>query len=1048
MTREEIQNLLDQTLSLSEQALEYSCMLQFHDLGWECVSALQESEHDSLLERADMEEVVLTKYLEPRLKSLNPKAPQAALDQAVQFLKEDRSVMQTVVANKEIYTALKEGVKVTYLDAHGDQQTDRIKVIDWKKPSNNHFLIVSQMKIRGNLGNRIPDLLGFINGIPLLFVELKAAHVNVKHAYDDNLRDYKDTISHLLAYNGFCMLSNGIEAKIGSITAGWEHFAEWKKISSEEEPGAIDVDTLIKGTCQHPRFLDIVENFIVFLEMQGGLVKIVSKNHQYLGVNNSMSAVHQLKENQGKLGVFWHTQGSGKSISMVFFCQKVLRKVPGSWTFVIITDRKELDEQIYKNFQNAGVINESKVQATSTKGLRKLLSEDHRYVFTLIHKFQTEDGSEHPVLSERDNIIVITDEAHRSQYDLLAMNMRNALPNAAFLGFTGTPLISEEQQKTREVFGDYVSIYNFSQSIEDGATVPLYYQDRIPEVQLSNEHFSDELNTIIDEAVLDDFQEEKLERKFSQMYQIITRDDRLEKVAADLVAHFTSRGDRGKAMVISIDKITTVRMYEKVKKHWGIFLAEFKKQIASAAEEDRAALQNIYDYYAETDMAVVVSSSQNDIANVKAKGGDIVPHRERMLKEDLESKFKDPDDPFRIVFVCAMWITGFDVPSCSTMYIDKPMRNHTLMQTISRANRVFKEKVNGLIVDYVGLFGNLEKALSIYGKPGGSGIDHPVRPKDELKAELIKSIDDLINHVTDLGVDIDQIRAAEDMSIRLRLFVAARDIIVQSEQVKKEYLKKANHVKRLYKACLPDKVEKVYAERAYHIRKLVHAIHSLDPEVNIDKIMAKVDELLDRSIAGYQLPESEDENKLYDLSQIDFDTLKKKFESSRKKRTHIEGFKNSISATIDRMIEVNKARLEYKEKLEKLIGEYNDGAKSVDDIFKRLMELAQQLKEEEKRYIREELDNEKQLAMFDLLTKPEPELSLKEKKAVKAVARILHDKLVEGILALDWRKKQEKKAEVQVAIKTILNEGLPEIYNKRIFDDKRSAIYDYVYETM
>ena len=294
MTKEEIQSLLDHAIRvfgpMSEKALEYNCMLQFHDLGWECANAEHESEHASPLGRQDLEEVVLTKYLEPRLQSLNPKAPKAALDQAVQFLTEDRSVMQTVVANKEIYTALKEGVKVTYLDKHGEQQTDRIKVIDWKKSSNNHFLIISQMNIRGSLGKRIPDLIGFVNGIPLLFVELKAAHVSIKHAFDDNLRDYKDTIPHLLAYNGFCMLSNGIEAKIGSITAGWEHFAEWKKISSEEEAGVIDVNTMINGTCQHPRFLDIIENFIVFLEIQGGLVKIVSKNHQYLGVNNSMSA--------------------------------------------------------------------------------------------------------------------------------------------------------------------------------------------------------------------------------------------------------------------------------------------------------------------------------------------------------------------------------------------------------------------------------------------------------------------------------------------------------------------------------------------------------------------------------------------------------------------------------------------------------------------------------------------------------------------------------------------------------------------------------------
>jgi len=302
--------------------------------------------------------------------------------------------------------------------------------------------------------------------------------------------------------------------------------------------------------------------------------------------------------------------------------------------------------------------------------------------------------------------------------------------------------------------------------------------------------------------------------------------------------------------------------------------------------------------------------------------------------------------------------------------------------------------------------------------------------------------------VSGLGVDIDKIRSAEDMNSRLRLFVDARDVLVQSDDVKKEYLKLANQVKRLYKAYLPDKIDKTYAERAYHIRKLVNAIRSLDPEVDIDEVMSKVDDLLDRSIIGYDLPETDSEENYYDLSQIDFAALKKKFESGRKKRTHTEGLKNSLVANINRMCEVNKSRMNYMEKLNELIKEYNDGARTVEEVFQRLVQLAEQLKEEEKRYIREELENEQQLAMFDLLTKPEPDLSDKEKKDVKAVSRILFDKLVEGILTLDWRKKQEKKAEVQVAIKTILNDGLPKVYDKRIFDDKRSAIYDYVYDSL
>ena len=403
---------------------------------------------------------------------------------------------------------------------------------------------------------------------------------------------------------------------------------------------------------------------------------------------------------------------------MMFFAQKVLRKVPGNWTFVIVTDRQELDGQIYKNFASAGVVTEGHAQAESSQHLRQLLSEDHRYVFTLIHKFRTEQGETHPVLSERRDIIVITDEAHRSQYDTLALNMRTALPNAAFLAFTGTPLIVGEE-KTRQVFGDYVSVYDFHQSVEDGATVPLYYENRIPELQLINENLNEDMERLLEAAELDEAQEKKLEREFAREYHLITRDDRLEAVAKDLVEHFTGRGFQGKAMMICIDKATAVRMYDKVQRHLGASrsrrcgaeLGGSDGRGTAARSRGRIACMK------ETDMAVVVSQGQNEIAEMAEKGLDIRPHRKRMVEEDLETKFKNPDDPFRLVFVCAMWMTGFDVPSCSTLYLDKPMRNHTLMQTIARANRVYPGKVSGLIVDYAGVFRNLEKALAIYGAP-------------------------------------------------------------------------------------------------------------------------------------------------------------------------------------------------------------------------------------------------------------------------------------------------------------------------------------------
>lgn len=489
----------------------------------------------------------------------------------------------------------------------------------------------------------------------------------------------------------------------------------------------MSLETAIRGLCEPSRLLDLIENFIVYEEEKAGLIKKLAKNHQFLGVNRAIVEVIRSQDRPegeaGRLGVFWHTQGSGKSLSMVFFCQKILRTVKGNWTFVIVTDRQELDEQIYKTFLATGAVTNTEVHADSGAHLKQLLSADHRYVFTLIHKFNTRDGAAYPQLSDRRDIIVITDEAHRTQYDTLALNMRNALPNAAFLGFTGTPLMAGEE-RTREVFGDYISIYNFAQSIADGATVPLYYENRIPELQLTNEAMGDELEELLEEADLDEGQARKVEREFAREYHLITRDDRLEAIAADLVRHFVGRGLRAKAMMVCIDKATAVKMHDKVRAHWEGYIEELAANVATATEDERPILEAQIDLMKTTDMAVVVSQSQNEIKELADKGLDIRPHRKRMVEEDLDERFKDANDPLRLVFVCAMWITGFDVPSCSTIYLDKPMKNHTLMQTIARANRNFPGKEAGFIVDYVGVFRNLQKALAIYGG-GNSGSAEP-----------------------------------------------------------------------------------------------------------------------------------------------------------------------------------------------------------------------------------------------------------------------------------------------------------------------------------
>ena len=801
----------------TEDALvEQPAIALLAELGWETVNAFGEFDHGaSTLGRETRAEIILTARLRPALQRLNPDALPEAINQTIEELSRDRSRLSAAAANREIYHLLKNGVRVPVPEGDGER-VEVVRVIDWDEPANNDFLLCSQFWVTGEMHTRRADLVGFVNGLPLVLIELKAAHRRLETAFIGNLRDYKDTVPQLFWPNALIIISNGSQSRMGSITAGWEHFAEWKKVDSEDEAGRVSLQTMLR-VCEPKRLLDLVENFTLFQEAPGGLIKLTAKNHQYLGVNNALEALADIRQREGKLGVFWHTQGSGKSVAMMFFAQKVLRKIPGNWTFVVVTDRQELDGQIYKHFASAGVVTEGRAQAESSKHLRQLLSEDHRYVFTLIHKFRTEQGEAHPMLSERRDIIVITDEAHRSQYDTLALNMRTALPNAAFLAFTGTPLIVGEE-KTRQVFGDYISVYNFQQSVVDGATVPLYYENRIPELQLVNENLNQDMECLLEEAELDEAQESRLEREFAREYHLITRDDRLEAVAKDLVEHFTGRGFQGKAMVVCIDKATAIRMYDKVKKHWGAKIAALQLERAGVVGDARRELEERIARMKETDMAVVVSQGQNEIAAMAEKGLDIRPHRKRMVEEDLETKFKDPDDRFRLVFVCAMWMTGFDVPSCSTLYLDKPMRNHTLMQTIARANRVYPGKVSGLIVDYAGVFRNLERALAIYGAGGGvGGGKKPVEDKSALVAALRQALAETRGLCQEQGVNLTAIQAAEGFT-RVGLLDDAVEALVVSEEIKSRYLDLANTVHGSTRPCCLTRLHRRLPRKCHRCR--------------------------------------------------------------------------------------------------------------------------------------------------------------------------------------------------------------------------------------
>ncbi len=1034
-----------------DELIEQPAIALLAEMGWETRNCYSEFSHgdESPVGRETKSEVVLTARLQSALERLNPEATQEAIAAAIEELTRSRKSMSLVEANREIYSLLKDGVTVVITEPNAEAESvEVLQVIDWEQPENNDFFAASQFSITGDMYTKRPDLVCFVNGLPLVLMEFKRIDVNLYAAYNGNLRDYKDTIPHLFWYNGFIILSNGTDSKVGSLTASWEHFAEWKRRHREDETPEASLATMLQVLCEHQRLLDVVENFILFMEAQGGSVKILAKNHQYLGVNNTIQSLKEIEDNRGKLGVFWHTQGSGKSISMLLFAQKVLRKLPGNWTFVVVTDRKELDNQIYKTFASAsGVLMQQEVHAESVRHLRQLLSEDHRYIFTLIHKFQTRDGERHPVLSERSDIVVITDEAHRSQYDTLALNMRTALPNAAFIAFTGTPLIAGEE-KTKSVFGDYVSVYDFKQSILDGATVPLYYENRVPALQLTNENFNEDMEQILEDAELDEAQEAKLEHEFAREYHLITRDERLETIAEDIVKHFMGRGYQGKAMVISIDKATAVKMYDKVQKHWKRETERLKSERTTQTGSKRGFLEERIHYMEETDMAVVVSPGQNEIDDLSQKGVDITPHRRRMNTEDLETKFKDPDAPFRIVFLCAMWITGFDVPSCSTIYLDKPQRNHTLMQTIARANRVFGDKNNGLIVDYIGVFRNLEKALAIYATGPDVEGKKPIADKSELVEKLREAIIEITAFCEGLGVDLTETQT-DDTWQKVSHINQLMERILINDETKKRYLQFATNVTKLYRAILPDPDVYAFTRICQLINIIAQKIRNLTPPADISGVMTQVEDLLDRSIASeaylIQVPPDAYDTGPIDLSQIDFDQLSEQF-NTEYKRVEAERLRGALNSELAAMIRLNRSRMDYQTKFEQMIAEYNAGTLSIDNYVEGLFNFAGELQQE---YQRAKAENfsEEELAVFDLLTQPEPQLTVPERDEVKTTVRKLLETLKREKLVLDWRKQTQTRAQVRLVVDNILGEDLPECYTRELFHQKSESVYQHIYDS-
>ena len=1036
-------------------------------LQWESIFAYHQEDYgpDSLLGRKNDEEIVLTRYLRERIKSFNPDRPNEAYDQAVRSVVEYSSALTTLATNLEKYKLMKDGAEVQYLNDKGERIKERLKLIDFQNPENNHFLTVRELWIKGELYRRRADMVCFVNGIPLVFIECKAIHKNLKTAFDDNLSDYKDTIPHVFHHNAMIIVGNGIQAKMGSLSSRWEHYNEWKRLS-EGDAVVVDMETLIKGLLIKENLIDMVENFILFDQSQGRIVKIVARNHQYLGVNQALQAVKDRKSRDGKLGVFWHTQGSGKSYSMVFFTQKVHRKLGGNYTFLICTDREDLDSQIYKTFAGTGAADNDKAECRARDGrhLISLLEKHSSYIFTLIQKFNQDiKPGEGP--TDRDDIIVISDEAHRSQYGLYALNMRNALPKASFLGFTGTPLFKDDEITSR-VFGDYVSTYDFQRAVEDEATVPLYFDARGDALGLSVGDLNEKISAKLDELDLDDINaEQKLERELKREYHIITAKKRLTQVAEDFVNHYSKAWESGKAMMVCIDKVTCVRMHKFVQAKWEKKIEELEKQSSSVADEQElVTLLNRIDWMKATQIAVLVSEEQGEVAKFKKWDLDIIPHR-KLIKEgfaledgerlDMEQAFKREEHPFRVVIVCAMWLTGFDVPSLSTLYLDKPLKAHTLMQAIARANRIHAGKNNGLIVDYCGILKHLRKALATFsgqaddghGGEEGNGELDPARPKEELIQDLEESIELIKAYLLSNHASLDDVINLSGFE-RNAAIEAAKEAANQNDESRKRFEIMCRESFKKFKSCINISEVNAYRKDYDAINVIYKTLQKDRENTDISSIIQELHKIVDESIHTVGVNSAE-EAAPYDISRINFDRLRQEFASSTRKNTTVQNLKQAIENRLRKLLAMNPARTDYQKHYEGIVEEYNKEKDrvTIEATFEALLTYYKELSEEETRAVREGLDEES-LAIFDLLKRPE--LSKKELKSIKQVSKDLLERLKEEKLNIDhWREKESTRDAVRQSIHDFLYDdktGLPvDSYTDDDVQSKATDVFQHVF---
>jgi len=964
----------------------------------------------SLQERDSFRDVILLPRLRRSLNRLNPHLRGLIDDPINELLRVEHPSLD--IANKEAYKLLTEGAKVRIFDKDGEEQYVKARFFDFENPLNNEFLVVNQFAIQGVETVRRPDLVIFINGIPIAIFEVKSPTTEsgtVKSAFYQ-LQNYKKEISDIFKYNQILVIGDLLQARHGTISSNWEWFSTWKGIESEDEKntGMSELEILTQGMFNKIRLLDIIQNFVVFeADSEKDTSKFTKKiclYHQYFGVNKAINETLRATGPKGnkKIGVFWHTQGSGKSLSMVFYINKVKKIIElKSPTIVFLTDRNDLDGQLYKTFLRTGY--PTAKQAETIKDLKgKLKTAGAELIFSTIQKFETENE----LLSERENIIVIADEAHRSQYAKFAGNVRSAIPNASFMGITGTP-ISLQNRDTRLVFGEHISAYQINRAVEDGATVPIYYEGRLVPLHLSNEFIDEEFEDLMAEHEFD--VKESIKRKWARLEKAVGTKDRLKQIAEDIVNHFNNRGLEGKGMVVTMSRRIAAEMYELMSK------------ISGAPK-----------------IAVVISKPE------EFKG---IIQKETNNKE-LEKQFKNPDDSLKMVIVCDMWLTGFDVPPLHTMYIDKPLKNHTLMQAIARVNRVFKDKPGGLIVDYIGIADNLKKALSIY----SSDIrKQAMIPLQEIIDKMLEKYEVVKNMF--IGIDYSNWKKLESTELA-QLFQKAVNMIITDEksgmldeEKKKRFLRESEILFKVFALAMPHhEANKIRNDVAFFqaVKKAIvkRTIISGPGEIDIE-VESALRELISKSIAAEGVI---DIFAMKDKTKPDVSIFDEKFleeiKNMRFKNLAIEALRKLLQDEL--RIRMRKNAVRYKsltELLEQIIEEYENNIINSTKVIERLIELAKEIKSVEKAGSKIGL-SEEEMAFYDVVSSSKKS-DLKNGELKDLVKELV--KIIKRDLTIDWTNNEIIKARIRANVRLLLlQRKLPSQESEQILDSiyqQATALY-------